>query len=91
MHEHAFILHPEIIQNYPEDCGSKDERADNALTRMNELKSQRGGFDRRLYGDRAGPLCTADCADRGAGRTQYSRLLLIREGAELRGGPSVPG
>lgn len=39
MHEHAFILHPEIIQNYPEDCGSKDERADNALTRMNELKS----------------------------------------------------
>ena len=40
MHEHVFVLDPEIMQNYPEEWGSEDERVAGAVTRMNELKSR---------------------------------------------------
>ena len=40
MHEHVFVLDAEIMQNYPEDWGSEDERVNSAILRMNELKSR---------------------------------------------------
>lgn len=39
MHEHVFVLSPEIQQNYPEDWGDEDDRVDDAVTRLNELKA----------------------------------------------------
>lgn len=38
MHEHVFVISPEIQQNYPEDWGDEDERVDDAVERLNELK-----------------------------------------------------
>lgn len=38
MHEHVFVLSPEIQQNYPEGWGDEDVRVDDAVTRLNELK-----------------------------------------------------
>jgi phosphotriesterase-related protein len=43
MHEHVFILSPEITDNYPEVWGDEAEREADAITRLNELKS--GGVD----------------------------------------------
>ena len=40
MHEHVFVLDAEIMQNYPEEWGSEDERVESAIVRMNELKSR---------------------------------------------------
>ena len=40
MHEHVFVLDTEIMQNYPEEWGSEDERVEGAIVRMNELKSR---------------------------------------------------
>src|SRR5215467_12410266 len=40
MHEHIFVLSPEIIQNYPEVWGEEDKRTQDAATRMNELYSR---------------------------------------------------
>ena len=40
MHEHVFVLDAEIMQNYPEDWGSEEERVNSAILRMNELKSR---------------------------------------------------
>jgi phosphotriesterase-related protein len=37
MHEHIFVLSPEIIQNYPEVWGEEDKRVQDAVARMNEL------------------------------------------------------
>jgi len=40
MHEHVFILDTEILQNYPEDWGAEKNRIDDAVKRLNELKSR---------------------------------------------------
>lgn len=40
MHEHIFILTPEIAQNYPEAWGDEEQRVADAVTRMNELKAR---------------------------------------------------
>src|SRR5580658_3451007 len=39
MHEHVFVLDPELLQNYPGEWGSDDQRIDDAVTRMNDLKA----------------------------------------------------
>lgn len=43
MHEHVFILSPEIVQNYPEEWGDEDERIADAIERLTALK--RSGID----------------------------------------------
>jgi phosphotriesterase-related protein len=40
MHEHVFVLDTEILQNYPEDWGSEDQRVADAVVRLNELKAR---------------------------------------------------
>lgn len=40
MHEHIFILSPEIMQNFPEQWGNEEARIANAVARMNELKAR---------------------------------------------------
>jgi phosphotriesterase-related protein len=37
-HEHVFVLSPEILQNYPEVWGDEDERVNDAIRRLTELK-----------------------------------------------------
>ena len=43
MHEHIFVLSPEINQNYPESWGDEDARIEKAVQRLRDLKS--GGVD----------------------------------------------
>jgi phosphotriesterase-related protein len=40
MHEHVFILSPDITVNYPEVWGDEAARETDAITRLNELKSR---------------------------------------------------
>jgi phosphotriesterase-related protein len=40
MHEHVFILTPDITANYPEVWGDEAQREADAITRLNELKSR---------------------------------------------------
>lgn len=40
MHEHIFVLSTEINNNFPEIWGDEDKRVDDAVTRLNELKSR---------------------------------------------------
>jgi phosphotriesterase-related protein len=40
MHEHIFILSPEIMANYPEAWGDEDARVADAVTRLSELKAR---------------------------------------------------
>ena len=40
MHEHVFVLSPEIMQNYPEGWGDEDRRVLDAVVRLNELKAR---------------------------------------------------
>ncbi len=39
MHEHVFIISPEIQQNYPEEWGDEDSRVEDAIKRLTELKA----------------------------------------------------
>ena len=39
MHEHVFVLSPEVQQNYPAEWGSEDERCADAVRRLRELKA----------------------------------------------------
>ncbi len=39
MHEHVFVLSPEIQQNYPEEWGDEDARVTDAIRRLSELKA----------------------------------------------------
>ncbi len=39
MHEHVFVLSPEIMENYPEVWGDEARREADAIARLNELKS----------------------------------------------------
>jgi phosphotriesterase-related protein len=39
MHEHIFLLSPEIMQNSPGDWGDEERRISDAANRLNELKS----------------------------------------------------
>ncbi len=43
MHEHVFLLSPEVMQNYPEGWGEEAQREADAVRRLNELKA--GGVD----------------------------------------------
>ena len=38
MHEHVFVISPEIQQNYPDEWGDEDKRLDDAVARLTELK-----------------------------------------------------
>ena len=40
MHEHVFVLSPEINQNFPETWGDEEKRVADALARLNQLKSR---------------------------------------------------
>jgi phosphotriesterase-related protein len=40
MHEHVFVLDPEMLQNYPEEWGDEEKRVSDAVARLNELKSR---------------------------------------------------
>ncbi len=40
MHEHIFVLSPEIMQNYPDAWGDEEKRVADAIVRLNELKSR---------------------------------------------------
>jgi hypothetical protein len=40
MHEHVFILSPEITDNYPAVWGDEAKREADAIARLNELKSR---------------------------------------------------
>jgi phosphotriesterase-related protein len=40
MHEHIFVLSPDINQNYPESWGDEDSRVQHAIAQLRELKSQ---------------------------------------------------
>jgi phosphotriesterase-related protein len=37
MHEHVFLVDPEIQQNHPEEWGSEDERVADAVAKLNEV------------------------------------------------------
>lgn len=37
MHEHVFLVDPEIQQNHPEEWGSEQERIDDAVAKLNEV------------------------------------------------------
>ena len=39
MHEHVFVLSTEIGQNYPEDWGDEEQRVNDAIARLSELKA----------------------------------------------------
>ena len=39
MHEHVFVLSPEIMQNYPEEWGDEEVRVADAVRRLSELKA----------------------------------------------------
>jgi phosphotriesterase-related protein len=39
MHEHVFVLSPEIMQNYPKEWGDEESRVDDAIRRLSELKA----------------------------------------------------
>ena len=39
MHEHVFVLSPEIMQNYPEEWGDEEARVNDAIERFSELKA----------------------------------------------------
>lgn len=40
MHEHVFVLDTEVMQNYPEDWGPENHRVEDAVRRLNQLKSR---------------------------------------------------
>jgi phosphotriesterase-related protein len=52
MHEHIFVLTPEIQSNYPEEWGSEDDRVNDAVTRLRALAAQgvRTIFDLTVVG-----------------------------------------
>jgi phosphotriesterase-related protein len=39
MHEHVFVLTPDVQQNYPEEWGSEDQRVADAVTKLRELSA----------------------------------------------------
>ena len=44
MHEHVFVISTEIQQNYPQEWGDEQDRVDDAVARLNELKSGIAGI-----------------------------------------------
>jgi phosphotriesterase-related protein len=40
MHEHVFVISPEVIANYPQEWGSEDERVADAVSRLQALADQ---------------------------------------------------
>ena len=58
VHEHVFVLSAELRQNYPAGW-DEDERVEDAVAKLNELKSPRHRHDRGPDGDRPRPLPAA--------------------------------
>src|SRR6476620_7966080 len=42
MHEHVFVLTPDVQQNYPDEWGSEDERVADAVTKLRALAAMVG-------------------------------------------------
>ena len=40
MHEHIFVLTPDVQQNYPDEWGDEDSRVDDAVQKLNELATR---------------------------------------------------
>src|SRR3974390_2936868 len=40
MHEHVFVLNPDVQQNYPAEWGSEDDRVADAVTKLKALSAQ---------------------------------------------------
>jgi phosphotriesterase-related protein len=40
MHEHIFVLTPDVQQNYPDEWGDEDSRVDDAVHKLNELATR---------------------------------------------------
>ena len=40
MHEHVFVLNPDVQQNYPDDWGSEEDRVDDAVVKLKALAAQ---------------------------------------------------
>ena len=40
MHEHVFVLNPDVQQNYPAEWGSEDDRVADAVTKLKALAAQ---------------------------------------------------
>ena len=40
MHEHVFVLDPDVQQNYPDEWGSEDDRVADAVTKLKALAAQ---------------------------------------------------
>jgi phosphotriesterase-related protein len=40
MHEHIFVLNPDVQQNYPDEWGDEDERVADAVRKLTELAAQ---------------------------------------------------
>ena len=40
MHEHVFVLNPDVQQNYPDEWGSEDERVADAVSKLKALAAQ---------------------------------------------------
>ena len=82
MHEHVFILTPEITQNYPEVWGDEAKRVADAIARLNELKSR--GVDTIVdltvigLGRYIPRIARIAAADRHQHRRRHRRLHLQR-------------
>jgi site-specific recombinase XerD len=73
MHEHVFILTSEILQNYPEGWGDESERIDDAIARLNELKSRGVDTIVDLTVIGLGSLHSADRPNRDRDRPEHRR------------------
>src|SRR3954467_15704761 len=40
MHEHVFVLTPEVQQNFPDEWGSEEDRVTDAVTKLRALAQQ---------------------------------------------------
>ena len=56
MHEHIFVLTPDVQQNYPDEWGDEEARVADAVAKLGGAGGQRGPLHRRPDGHRAGPL-----------------------------------
>ena len=93
MHEHVFVLSPEIIDNHPDVWGDEAQARGRRDQPPQRAQVPRRGQHRRPDGDRARPLHPPHRADRRGHRHQHRRrhrpLHLQRRAAALL--PARPG
>ena len=73
MHEHVFIISPEISNNYPEVWGDESKRVADAIARLNELKSRGVDTIVDLTVIGLGRYIPRIAAHRGGNRPQHRR------------------